>query len=297
MGFRSEPAGKWGRAILGYVVCLILFLAVMATAAGKPQTNEFDLLKKRLVKDGFKPTFVEKVYANPEVAFETKGVSLFFVHSESTLDYDQFLAEKNIRNAKKYMKSHRTTLISAKKAYGVDPEVITAILLVETKLGKYKGKRSILNTLSTMAALNDSGIRADFWKQVPQPGRLSREKFEAKADKKSNWAYVELKSYLKYTAREGIPPSALRGSYAGAFGICQFMPSNALTLAKDGNGDGKVDLFNHTDAIFSIANYLKHHGWRPGIERNTAYKVVLRYNYSKYYANTILKISERLSDA
>ena len=58
----------------------------------------------------------------------------------------------------------------------------------------------------------------------------------------------------------------------------------------------KVDLFDHTDAIYSIANYLKHHGWRPGISRDKAYKVILRYNYSKYYANTILKISERLHE-
>ena len=75
------------------------------------------------------------------------------------------------------------------------------------------------------------------------------------------------------------------------------MPSNALNLAKDGNGDGKVDLFDHSDAIFSIASYLKHHGWRPGIEHEQAYKVIMRYHYSKYYANTVLKISERLYEA
>jgi membrane-bound lytic murein transglycosylase B len=240
---------------------------------------------------------IEKIYADPAVAFETKGVSLFFVHSESTLDYDQFLAAKSVRRAKEYLASHRAAFSAAEKAYGVDSEVITAIILVETRFGKYLGGRSILNTLSTMAALDDPGVRAGFWKQVPKSGRLSRDKFEAKADKKSNWAYKELTSFLKYTAREGIAPSAVHGSYAGAFGICQFMPSNALTLAKDGNGDGKVDLFDHTDAIFSIANYLRHHGWRPGIDREKAYKVVLRYNYSKYYANTILKISERLYEA
>lgn len=296
MGFLGTPAAKMGRVVFGWMVCLVLFLPLVATVDGRATTKEFDLLQKRLVRDGFKPAAVEKVYADPEVTFETKGVSLFFVHRESTLDYDQFLSAKNLRNARKYMKSHQAALSTAGKAYGVDPAVITAIILVETKLGKYVGGRSILNTLSTMAALDDPGVRADFWTQVPKKGRMSREKFESKADKKSGWAYLELKSYLKYAARETIPPSSVRGSYAGAFGICQFMPSNALTLARDGNGDGKVDLFNHTDAIFSIANYLKHHGWRPGIDRDKAYKVILRYNYSKYYANTILKIAERLHE-
>ena len=77
-------------------------------------------------------------------------------------------------------------------------------------------------------------------------------------------------------------------------GISQFMPSNALTLAQDGNQDGKVDLFNHADAIMSVARYLEHHGWKPGIDREKAYKVILRYNYSRYYANTVLEIAAKL---
>ena len=99
---------------------------------------------------------------------------------------------------------------------------------------------------------------------------------------------------MKYTNREEMDPASIPGSYAGAMGIPQFMPSNIRTLAKDGNNDGRIDLFNHADAISSVANYLKHYGWRPGIDDKKAYKVLLRYNYSKYYANTIIKISKLL---
>ena len=59
-----------------------------------------------------------------------------------------------------------------------------------------------------------------------------------KAPKKAKWAYAELKAFIKYVEREGLDPSSINGSYAGAMGIAQFMPSNALTLAKDGNQDG-----------------------------------------------------------
>ncbi len=72
------------------------------------------------------------------------------------------------------------------------------------------------------------------------------------------------------------------------------MPSNILALAKDGNMDGCVDLFNHADAIASIASYLQHHGWQAKIDDKKAYKILLRYNYSKYYANIILKIAKLL---
>ena len=86
------------------------------------------------------------------------------------------------------------------------------------------------------------------------------------------------------------------GSYAGAMGIAQFIPSSILQLAKDGNKDGRVDLYNHTDAIASIANYLKHYGWHPGIDGKKAYKVLYHYNHSSYYVDTLLMVAKLLKN-
>ena len=83
----------------------------------------------------------------------------------------------------------------------------------------------------------------------------------------------------------------IKGSYAGAMGISQFMPSNIPELAKDGNNDGSIDLFNHADAIASIAFFLKRHGWKPGISKKKARKVVHHYNHSDQYVAAVLKIS------
>ena len=143
-------------------------------------------------------------------------------------------------------------------------------MLVETRLGTYLGESSILNTLSTLAASDSSYVKEKIWDFIPQKRRYKRDKFEEKAIKKSEWAYKELMAYLKFTEKEGIDPFSIKGSYAGAFGISQFMPSNALTLAKDGNNDGKTDLFDTPDAIASIANYLKNYGWKPGISEEDA---------------------------
>ncbi|MEZ4604946.1 MAG: lytic murein transglycosylase [Desulfobacterales bacterium] len=87
------------------------------------------------------------------------------------------------------------------------------------------------------------------------------------------------------------------GSYAGAMGFAQFMPSNILILAEDGNDDGSINLFHHEDAIASIANYLKHYGWQPGMTREDAGKVVYHYNHSSYYVDTVLKIAEKLKSS
>ncbi|MBF0203923.1 MAG: lytic murein transglycosylase [Desulfamplus sp.] len=276
-------------------IVFILSILYINPAGGVDSQNQFSGIKTRLVKDGFTVEEIGKIYDNPKVSFELKGVSMFFVHSESKLNYDQFLSDKSINSAVAYMKSHETELQNAQTTYGVDKTVITAIMLVETRFGSYLGNRAVINTLSTMSALSESSHREALWNFLSnEEQRMTRDKFDKKADKKSDWAYKELKSLIKYAAREGIDPVEIKGSYAGAFGISQFLPSNALTLAKDGNLDGKVDLFNHTDAINSIANYLKHYGWRPDINRESAYKVLYKYNHSKYYVETLLKISDRL---
>ncbi len=257
--------------------------------------NLFDSIKSRLIKDGFTNETISNIYSNPKVSVELEGVSLFFVHSESSLNYEQFLSDKSINSAVAYIKKYESDLANAEAIYGVDRTIITAIMLVETRLGTYLGNRSVINILSTMSGLSESANREILWNFLSNnKRRISRAKFDQKVNSKSEWGYRELKSLLKYAAREGIDPAEIKGSYAGALGIAQFMPSNALSLAKDGNMDGKVDLFNHTDAIHSIANYLKQHGWRPSLSREQAHKVLYRYNHSNPYVETLLQISDRL---
>lgn len=281
-------------------VLLPLALAALLAPASGTHAAPADLfggLAARLAADGFAAERVERLFASPAAAFDTEGVALFFVHSEARLDYGQFAVPEAIGRARDYMERHRAALETAGRDFRVDPAVITGILLVETRLGTFTGGRPVFNTLATMAALADATVRRRFWEAIPQRlqgRRIGPEQFRAKADSKSAWAYRELKAFLTYTAREGIDPFSVGGSYAGAMGYCQFMPSNALTLAVDGDGDGRVDLFDHEDAIASVANYLRHHGWRPDLDRRARYRVILRYNYSKYYANTILEIADKL---
>jgi membrane-bound lytic murein transglycosylase B len=250
----------------------------------------FGSLSQKLVKDGFPHSRIQKLYKDPRTTFETKAISMYFVHREASLNYDQFTTPESILKARAYMAEHTSSLESARAKHGVDPEVITAIALVETRLGTYLGARPAFNILSTMAALHNRNVREIFWKQIKETTHLTRKEFLKKSNQKSEWAYRELKSLLTYTGVEEMDTVGIIGSYAGAIGICQFIPSNIMTLARDGNADGSVNLFDHPDAIHSIANYLRHYGWHPGIEEKKAFKVVYSYNHSSYYVNTILKI-------
>ncbi len=291
---------KIASIIYRYGTALILAGALfaaqpMAQAADKETEGFFEPLIQRLIEDGFNPDHIRQLYSRAdEVYFESRGVSLYFLHNEAKLDYNKMTKRSWIREARVYLKNHAESFKAAEAKFGVDPNVITAIILVETKFGRYMGRRSILNTLSTMAVLTQPEQREYIWEKLPKERRYSRNQYDQKADQKSSWAYRELKAFLTYTQHHGIDPVQIKGSYAGALGLAQFMPSNILAYGKDGNGDGRINLFDDADAIFSIASYLRHYGWKPGINDKQASKVVYHYNHSKYYVDTILKIRDLL---
>jgi len=273
---------------------LLLWLPVTTRATVPKNADQFQALQKKLIKDGFNSEKITKLYSRPQVFFEADGVTILFTYSESKVNYDQFANDWSISRARKYMAEHREDLGRVEKAYGVDSRVITAILLVETGLGKTVGTRSTLNSLSTLAALMYPDVRSTFYKQIPDAKRPPKNKFEKAAKRRSKWAYAELKAFLTYSYKEGFDPAQIPGSFAGAMGYAQFMPSNILAYGKDGDGDGTIDLLTHPDSMASIANFLKRHGWKPGISRKKQEKVIYHYNHSEYYVKTILKIAERL---
>jgi membrane-bound lytic murein transglycosylase B len=294
-----------GKHLIVLVSAIFLFLATPLLSAQTPsdapttdpeEKTALTAVKQRLIKDGFDTTAIETLFAKEEVHFTTKGVSIFFSYFESAPNYHQFLEKKSIDKAAAYAAEHQDALDRAEKAYGVDKTVITAILLVETRLGTYLGKHSTINMLATIASLEDEALQTRIWDDIPKKAKPKKEVFLQKVKKRSSWAYKELKAFLTYAKQQKIAPELVKGSFAGAIGICQFMPSNALSIARDGNADGKIDLFTHEDAIFSIANYLKHHGWTPDLSRRQQFDVIYTYNHSNYYVDTVQKVSDKLKE-
>lgn len=281
--------------VFGFGLLIVGLVCFSQTAVyAKNSDTYFETLQERLIKDGFDKNTIIRLYNNPKVNFETKKASLFLFHRESVLNYDQFTSPGNIKKSRNYMAKHKPDLLRAEKKYGVNKEIITAIILIETKLGTRLGGPSVLNMLSTVASLADPDVRNMFWSKVSKSTEFTKKKFQKWAERKSKWAYNELKAFLTYTTREKIDPARIYGSYAGALGIAQFMPSNILSFAKDGNNDGRVDLFNHADAIMSIATYLKHYGWHNGINKKEAYKVIYHYNHSRQYVDAVLNVAALL---
>lgn len=147
----------------------------------------------------------------------------------------KFLTEKHIAGGAAFWRQHAPTLKRASAQYGVPPEYIMGILGVETIYGGNVGRHRVLDALTTLAF--DYPRRAQYFRG-------------------------ELEKFLLLTRAEGISPTEPVGSYAGAMGLGQFMPSSTLTWAVDFDHDQRRNLWDPEDAIGSIANYLAAHGWR-----------------------------------
>jgi membrane-bound lytic murein transglycosylase B len=282
------------------VFCLVLIgsIVVLSTSMVHAAQSDRDLyfisLEKRLVTDGFNAAKIDALFQRPDITFQTRNVSLFFILRKGKMDHSHYTDTKSIQKAKNYMHKHQTDLDRIETTAGVQKTVVTAIILVETRLGTTVGKSSVFNSLSSIAALDNPTARDKVWKSLDDNADLTRQTFDKKAKQKSSWAYRELKAFLKYTAKENIDPLTIKGSFAGAMGIPQFMPTNIEPYGKDGSGDGTIDLFNHADAQASVANFLKKHGWKPGSDRKKQKKVIHHYNHSDDYVDSILKISDLL---
>ncbi len=208
--------------------------------------------------------------------------------------YKGFDRPEVLESARAFMESKNQDLSKIQVNYGVPKEIIVSITLVETKLGEFTGTKSAFNSLASMALAGDFEITRGYINPVLLSGKT--EKFaKSRCREKSEWALNELKALIRYSSQCGVDPLSIKGSIYGAIGYCQFMPSQVFLYGVDADGDGKIDLFSWTDSLHSMANYLKNHGWKPNMSRKKQYRVILSYNHSRTYANTVLAIAERLN--
>lgn len=162
--------------------------------------------------------------------------------AEKTLTWAQyrpiFLKEKRIELGRAFMQEHRALLERAEKETGVSQSIIAAIIGVETYYGRHKGKTAVFDSLMTLGF------------DYPPRSRFFR---------------GELEHFLLLAREVDLDVSLIRGSYAGAMGMPQFISSSYRAYAVDFDGDGKRDLWDSTaDVIGSVANYFKKHGWQRG---------------------------------
>jgi len=176
------------------------------------------------------------------------------------------LKKSSLQRGHRVLRKYADLLERIEASSGVNREVIVAILRIETNFGSSTGNRSAFNSLLTMALVEN---------------------------RRSDWAETELLEFLRICNEQTKDPLSIKGSWAGAFGIPQFVPTSYRRYAVDGDGDGVMDLFNPSDSIASVANYLKAHGFKkdqPLKNRNAVYA----YNHCDNYVKAVFAYARAL---
>lgn len=253
-------------------------------------------LLERVKKDleGKVPSdFIEKTLCSPNLTFSPRVMLKSLTWKEAKLPYHQFLEEERLERAYKFMLENMELLSAIEEHFKVEKEIITAIFLVETDLGRKTGKNPVLNTFFSLALTGDEELFRRYLKEEPEVD-FNNETVKRRWEKRSKWAYQELLYFLEITYKNNWDPFEIKGSVFGAFGYPQFVPKSYVLYGYDWDGDGKVDLFSLPDALASIANYLQKEGYRKEEGRDYKKRIIMKYNISEPYAETVLSIAEAL---
>ncbi len=220
---------------------LVVSISFAGATSAFAEKKEFGLwledLKSEALQNGIKKSIVEEAFAN--VKFKEKIISLDRKQPEVTQTFQQYMQNRLPRSlvnqGKARLKEHKAILDEVSKIYGVQPRFIVALWGVETRFGKYTGGFNVVEALTTLAYDNR---RADYFRG-------------------------ELMTALQILNEGHISVKDMKGSWAGAMGQAQFMPSSFVNFSVDHDGDGKRDIWTTKADVFgSAANYLAKSGWQ-----------------------------------
>tara|TARA_R110002167_G_scaffold178598_6_gene378349 strand:- start:1095 stop:2075 length:981 start_codon:yes stop_codon:yes gene_type:complete len=215
----------------------IFYITLSSLASAQVSFDDYiQQLKKEAVQRGFKSEFIELQFS--DVQFHQKAVVADKNQPESKITLDKYLATRvpdwKVKQALELMEQHKVVLAQVERQYGVQARFVVALWANESNFGRYMGKYPVISSLATMAY---EGRREDFFKK-------------------------QLFAALTIVEQGHVSHDDFLGSWAGAMGQSQFMPTTFLAYAVDFDADGKKDIWANTADVFaSIANFLKSEGW------------------------------------
>nr|WP_240554789.1 lytic murein transglycosylase B [Oceanicoccus sagamiensis] len=243
------------------VACLSASFTLASDYRDHPQAKAF--VDKMVTEHGFERAYVQQLI---DGAVRKQSIlDAISRPAEKTKTWGQyrkiFVTKTRTSQGKEFMQKHASTLARAEREFGVPAQLISAIIGVETRYGRNTGSYRVLDSLATLGF------------DYPKRG-----KFFTK----------ELEEYLLLVREQKFDPEVIKGSYAGAMGYGQFISSSYRHYAIDFDGDGVADIINNpVDAIGSVANYFKAHGWQP--DQPVTYTATVTADHNADIANQKLK--------
>jgi membrane-bound lytic murein transglycosylase B len=227
-------------------------------------------------ESGIPPAFLKEVFSQSDIRIHDEIVRRFSNPAEAMKysDYRKiFIKASRIQDGLDFESEQGNLIDAVADSFGVDRYLLMSIIGIESRFGKHAKSYSVFDALHTIIH---------------------------KIPRKEKWIIKEMIAYLRFCHEDFIPPHSLFGSYAGAFGYGQFIPSSFDAYAVDFDGDRVRHPFEWPDALASVANYLVQNGYRsdiPGFARgNPNWKAILKYNPSVNYVRVVLEFRGKLME-
>ena len=237
-----------------------------------PQDSVLFAIKSDALKKGIPESFLNETFSHSSIKIHNKILDRFAkpYEKKSWTDYRKlFVTDSRIQNGSEFYAQHKKNLNAVAIQISMDPFLILSIVGVESHYGRHRGQFTVFNALYTQIA---------------------------KMPRRKKWATKEMIAYLEYCYADSIPPHSIKGSYAGAFGYGQFIPSSFNAFAADGNGDGIRQPYAWADVFASVGNYLVKNGYPVSNNADTkqVYKSVYAYNHADNYVKAVLELRDEL---
>jgi membrane-bound lytic murein transglycosylase B len=279
-----------------YLVLILLVISSSGAYGNEPDEipSFYQPLVYRLSQEGFDFEFLSRLFSDSRAEFLPALTTISLYPHEMPERYTQFLNPELILLSKKFLNHNFKTLRQMEIRFQVDKEVAVAILLLESRFGENIGRYRVIPTLASIALMGSpENLRrnCDIFRELDP--EVSCDWIESRSRRKAEWAYQELKCFLNIIRQEKIDPLEVFGSHAGAMGMAQFIPSSYLNYALSEESFEKW-LLSREEAIFSIGNYLKSHGWQKNLPLQKKKRILWAYNRSEPYVETVLQVAQKL---
>ncbi len=289
------------KRFLIFLIFFLIFTSLSAENTQKYDEKSFDALFKAVSKHYSKEE-LRKIVEESLQPDELTEKNLAFIYSplsikkqaeEHTNYIDKLINDETVKNGVDFFNKYKELFCKTYAETKVEASDIIGILNWESRLGLVTGEQKIIRIFAAQYFFgekrNDELIKSGEYKK---DGAISIEAGRKRVERLKKNAFSNFKALLIQAKEKNFDPLEVKGSWAGAIGFPQFMPAS-MKFAKDGNGDGKIDLFVMEDAIVSVANYLKLHGY---FEKGSvaAFKA---YNNDKIYAEGVKKYSDLVKKA
>ncbi len=283
-------------------VVLCLFTSFSAISLAAEISPSWSYAQKKLQAQKFSKSFIQALQKSYEPEEFKNCLELnVLLYLRKSDDHGIQVTDEAVMAINSFVAENKQTFASAEKKYGVPGSVVASLMWIESRFGKNSGTFHVPSVYLHLIQARRPEVLKYLKHEGParfseSPSKADLKKIPARTKTKAEWAFKELAALQKIYRRRGNFALSLRGSFSGAFGIPQFLPSSYVSWATPQQSGQTPDLEKPEDAIFSVANYLKKNGWKK-TKPKTHILALMHYNNSKDYADAILGLSRKIRSA